>query len=116
MASPSRPGQDPASAQEVTVLQLQCTARADRKRAGEQQERHDTTSHFKVDFSVLTHGTPLSPGDNTNGPLASEVWVQPLEGRQIGERMQKGQEETFEVHTGMKNLWFFLLPLKAPTT
>jgi len=46
----------------------------------------------------------LSPGDNTNCPLASEMWVQPLEKSQVGGRMQEGQQEMLEVHTEMKNL------------
>lgn len=45
-----------------------------------------------------------------------QEWEQPLEQRQMGEGMQLGQEETFEIHTGMKKLWFFLLPLKDSTT
>lgn len=43
----------------------------------------------------------LGPGDNANGPLASEVWVQPLEQRQIEDRRSG---EMLDVHTGMKNL------------
>lgn len=33
-----------------------------------------------------------------------QEWEQPLEQRQMGEGMQAGQEETFEVHAGMKKL------------
>lgn len=45
-----------------------------------------------------------------------QEWEQPLGQRQMGEGMQVEQEEAFEVHTGMKKLCFFLLPLKDSTT
>lgn len=73
-------------------------------------------SHRDISLLLPSHTGQLSLGDNANHPLASEVWVQPLGERQIGGRTQEGREETLEVHTGMKNLWFFLLPQEASTT
>lgn len=56
------------------------------------------------DISLRPRHTRDSSVLETTITCLLQEWEQPLQQRQMGEGMQAGQEETFEVHAGMKKL------------